>query len=306
MPAVAPMQLSSREGAGSARESGSSGRGGGWAGVFAGGGVGRGGGRRDAEGSRPSWADAKHLVRPADPAGTVNFRVYLGWADGAEALARAVSDPRQRLVRPVLSPAQFRQRFAPAQAQVGAVQSWLRSQGFSVDYTPANNHYVAAEGTVAQAEAAFGDDVRDVQRQRPDACARRRRSLTVPASLAEHDQRRGRASTTARLSSRPITSVDKNAPPSAGFRNAPPLSDVLGATASRRTRIPTGFTDRRRSRRRAVDGKGLHACADQGRLRHQRRLRRRGPDRRGHRRLRVADDPAGRQSVVDAIAGCRR
>src|SRR3954468_4843791 len=44
------------------------------------------------KGSRPSWANAKHLVKPADPAGAVNFRVYLGWRDGAEAVARAVSD----------------------------------------------------------------------------------------------------------------------------------------------------------------------------------------------------------------------
>jgi subtilase family serine protease len=36
------------------------------------------------------------------------------------------------------------------------VQTWLKSQGFSVEYTPQNNHYVSAEGTVAQAEAAFG------------------------------------------------------------------------------------------------------------------------------------------------------
>ena len=39
------------------------------------------------------------------------------------------------------------------------VQSWLRNQGFSVEYTPANNHYVSAEGTVAQVAAAFGTSV---------------------------------------------------------------------------------------------------------------------------------------------------
>src|SRR4029077_17523735 len=53
-------------------------------------------------------------------------------------------------------PQQFRQQFSPSQAQVGAVQSWLKGQGFSVNYTPTNNHYVSAEGTVAQAAAAFG------------------------------------------------------------------------------------------------------------------------------------------------------
>ena len=71
-------------------------------------------------------------------------------------MAQAVSDPHSSSYGHYLTPAQFRQQFAPSQAQVGAVQSWLRSQGFSVEYTPTNNHYVSAEGTVAQAEAAFG------------------------------------------------------------------------------------------------------------------------------------------------------
>ena len=66
-----------------------------------------------------------------------------------------MSDPSSSSYRKFLTPAQFRQRFA-SQAQVGAVQTWLKSQGFSVEYTPQNNHYVSAEGTVAQAEAAFG------------------------------------------------------------------------------------------------------------------------------------------------------
>ena len=109
-------------------------------------------------GSIPAWANSKNLVGTADPAGDVGFRVYLGWNDPAAvaSLAAAVSDPTSASYRKFLTPAQFRQQFAPSQAQAGAVQSWLKSQGFSVEYTPQNNHYVSAEGTVAQAEAAFG------------------------------------------------------------------------------------------------------------------------------------------------------
>src|SRR5205085_5513918 len=62
---------------------------------------------------------------------------------------------RSTSYRHYLTAQQFRQQFAPSQAQVSAVQSWLRSQGFTVEYTPQNNHYVSAEGTVAQAAAAF-------------------------------------------------------------------------------------------------------------------------------------------------------
>ena len=45
---------------------------------------------------------------------------------------------------------------APSQSDVVAVQQWLRGAGFTVVDTPSNNHYVAVEGTVAQAQSAFG------------------------------------------------------------------------------------------------------------------------------------------------------
>lgn len=108
-------------------------------------------------GSIPSWANAKNFVAAANPSDNVGFRVYLSWNNpsAVEALARGVSDPASSSYRAFLTPGQFRQQFAPSQAQVGAVQAWLRSQGFSVEYTPQNNHYVSAEGTVAQASAAF-------------------------------------------------------------------------------------------------------------------------------------------------------
>src|ERR1051326_7628520 len=107
-------------------------------------------------GSAPAWANSKNFVGAADPNSTVGFRMYLGWQNGdAAALARSVSDPHSAQYGQYLTAAQFRKQFSPSQAQVGAVQSWLKSQGFSIDYTPTNNHYVAAEGTVAQAQTAF-------------------------------------------------------------------------------------------------------------------------------------------------------
>src|SRR5437762_2798253 len=109
-------------------------------------------------GSVPAWANSSNFAGAADPNENVGFRVYLGWnnPDAAEALAHAVSNPHSPQYGQYLTPQQFRKQFAPSQAQTAAVQSWLRSQGFSVIHTPANNHYVAAEGTVAQAQVAFG------------------------------------------------------------------------------------------------------------------------------------------------------
>src|SRR6185295_10850267 len=108
-------------------------------------------------GSAPSWANAKNYTGAADANENVGFRVYLGWknASAAEALARAVSDPRSAQYGRYLTPQQFRKQFAPSQDDAAAVQNWLRNQGFSLVHTPANNHYVSAEGTLGQAQAAF-------------------------------------------------------------------------------------------------------------------------------------------------------
>src|SRR5205807_3602852 len=115
-------------------------------------------GRSNLVGSAPTWANSNNYQGPADPTSYVGFRVYLAWNNpsAVEALAQAISDPHSASYGQYLTSAQFRQQFAPSQSQVGMVQSWLRSQGFSVEYTPANNLYVSAEGTVAQAQAAFG------------------------------------------------------------------------------------------------------------------------------------------------------
>ena len=195
--------------------------------------------RSTLHGSAPSWANAHNQAGTADPAGPVGFRVYLGWKDGAEALAKAVSDPQSGSYGHYLTPQQFRQSFAPSQAQVGAVQSWLRDQGFTIDYTPQNNHYVAAEGTVAQANAAFETTLREYKvrgktLRSPDG------DVSVPSSLGsvvtgvlgldESD-----------TFVRPDTQAPK-APPSPGFRNAPPLSAFWAEQVSPYA-YPAGFND---------------------------------------------------------------
>src|SRR6266566_4385038 len=109
-------------------------------------------------GSKPSWATRQNYAGAANSSDRLGFRVYLGWTNpaGAEALARAVSDPHSQSYHQYLTPEQFRQQFAPTGNQVAQVQNWLTSQGFTLVYTPANNHYVSAKGTVGQAQAAFG------------------------------------------------------------------------------------------------------------------------------------------------------
>ena len=142
-------------------------------------------GRSTLVGSAPAWANSKNYINAADPTTDIGFRVYLGWNNpsAVEALAQAVSDPKSPSYGQYLTPQQFRLQFAPSQSQVGAIQSWLRSQGFFVEYTPMNNHYVSAEGTVAQAQAAFGTSfgiysVGGLSLRSPSA------DVTIPSSLA--------------------------------------------------------------------------------------------------------------------------
>jgi subtilase family serine protease len=109
-------------------------------------------------GSQPSWATAKALKTTAATGDVVHARVYLPWRNQSslDALTTAVSTPGSASYGKFLSAQQFRQQFAPAQADVVAVQKWLRDAGFTLVDTPGNDHYVAVEGTVAQAQSAFG------------------------------------------------------------------------------------------------------------------------------------------------------
>jgi subtilase family serine protease len=172
-------------------------------------------------GSVPSWATSANFVSASNPKANVGFRVYLGWRDqaGAEAVARSVSDPRSASYGKYVTPAQFRQRFAPAQSQVTAVQSWLRGQGFSVNYTPTNNHFVQAEGTVAQAAAAFGTSFGQY-RYSGKVVRSPSKALSVPSSINFVSGVVGLDESA--LFVKPNKTPD--APPSPAFVNAPPCS----------------------------------------------------------------------------------
>jgi subtilase family serine protease len=177
--------------------------------------------RTHLPGSVPSWAHASASHGATATTDHVGFRVYLGWrgGDAAEALATSVSTPGSANYRHFLTPAQFREQFAPSQSDVSAVQQWLRDSGFTIDYTPANAHYVAAEGTVGQADHAFGVTLSNYSVQgrtlrAPDQL------LSMPTSVA------GSVTGVVGLDeSAALVQYDHiDAPPSGAFVNAPPCS----------------------------------------------------------------------------------
>jgi subtilase family serine protease len=171
----------------------------------------------------------------------VGFRVYLGWTDpdGAAALAKSVSDPHNSAYGHYLTPNQFRSRFAPPASDTAKVQNWLKSQGLNITYTPQNNHYVNVEGTLAQAQAAFGVQF-GIYSVRGQSLRSPVNDLSIPSVLAGTvkavvglDQSYQFVQTNHRL--------DTNAPPSAGFRNSPPLSAFWAQLPSPYA-FPSGFT----------------------------------------------------------------
>jgi subtilase family serine protease len=193
-------------------------------------------------GSVPSWANSANLVGPTDTTQSMGFRVYLGWVNPADAvaLAKAVSDPTNPNYGKYLTPNQFRARFAPAANDTAKVQNWLKAQGFTVEYTPKNNHYVSAEGTVAQVEAAFGVQINDYSVQgltvRSPAT-----DVSIPSSLATVVNDVVGLDDSYQFV-QAMHKVDSDAPPPAGFNNAPPLSDYWAEFLSPYA-FPSGFTD---------------------------------------------------------------
>ncbi len=141
-------------------------------------------GRSTLVGSQPAWAKSSAFKAAAPMSESVNVRVYLNWRNEAQAAqtAVAVSTPGSSSYQKFLTPAQFRQQFAPSQSDVTAVQQFLRSAGFSIVDTPTNNHYVAAEGTVGQAQAAFGTALGEYSTQGMTLRAPES-AVTVPSAL---------------------------------------------------------------------------------------------------------------------------
>jgi len=97
------------------------------------------------------------------------------------ATLQAVSDPASASYGHWLTSAEFGARYAPASADVAAVQGWLRSQGFQVTKTLPSGMYVEASGSVAQVEKTFATNLNNYSYQgktvRANATA-----LSLPAS----------------------------------------------------------------------------------------------------------------------------
>jgi subtilase family serine protease len=186
--------------------------------------------RATLAGSVPPWATSANFKGAANTSDYVGFRVYLGWQNESQlqSFIQAVANPKSSSYGQYLTPAQFHQLYSPSQAQVVAVQSWLRNQGFQVEYTPGNNHYVSAEGTVAQAAAAFGTTFGTYS---VDGMTLRSQTspLTIPSSLAGTiDGVIGLDDTALLVHTNIAFDESPSAPPPAAFVVGTPCSSYFG------------------------------------------------------------------------------
>jgi subtilase family serine protease len=186
-------------------------------------------------GSHPGWATSAHAKGAAPSSQGIGFRVYLGWRGDPAALDRAVSTPGSASYGKFITAKQFRAQFAPSASDVAAVQKWLRSQGFTTDYTPSNNLYVAAEGTVAQAEAAFGTNLNEYSvagatLRAPAA------DVSVPSSLPSVQAVIGLDESAYLVHTDHVVA---DAPPPAAFVNGGPCSSYWAQDTTANTQEPT-------------------------------------------------------------------
>jgi len=189
--------------------------------------------RSTIPGTVPSWATAANRVGPTNGSQSLGFRVYLSNRDpaGASAYARAVSTKGNALYRKFLTPAQYRAKFSPTDADVARVKSWLRSQGLTVGVVPDNNKYVEATGTISEAGKAFNTSFATF-RYKGQTMRSNTTALSVPSTLSGIQGVIG-LDESANL-------LHADASPPAGFRNAPPCSQYWGQKTISDTPAPDG------------------------------------------------------------------
>lgn len=106
----------------------------------------------------------------SDPNRVLHVAVSLPYADpaGMAAFVDSVSDPASPNYLHFLTPEEVGARFGLPDKQVQSVVEHLTSAGFNITLVGKNRLSILAEGTVAQAEKAFGTSIHEFQTLRDD------------------------------------------------------------------------------------------------------------------------------------------
>jgi subtilase family serine protease len=140
-------------------------------------------------GSVPPLASPEFDQGPADgsmkiSAASIIFKPSLGQQAALQELLREQQDPSSANYHKWLTPEQYADRFGMTTADVGAVISWLQSQGLSVERVSRSRMHIWFSGTVAQIESAFQTQIRNyiVNGEKHFATAT---NLSVPAAFSD-------------------------------------------------------------------------------------------------------------------------
>lgn len=178
-------------------------------------------GRTVLRSSAVPFATPSRFVRAARPGRSVPFQVYLGLRQGRDAqrLLDRVSDPSSSSYTRYLSSAGFRARFAPSDADVDAVRTWLGSQGIKIEGTPLNHIWVNARASARAIDRTFGVRL-GYYRSLSGIALAPDRAPSVPAALAGIVHGVNLSGIEAQHQSTP--------PPPAAFRVGRPCSNYWG------------------------------------------------------------------------------
>jgi subtilase family serine protease len=187
--------------------------------------------------SAPVWANSSNEVARAPDSRHVDARVYLRPRNNAElnALVDAVSDPTNPQYGRFITPDQYRSRFGPKQADVNAVEAWLRGTGLRITGVGAGRRYVALSGDADAAEKAFGVTLK-LYRYRGEQALAPAGDLSLPQGLSDKVLGVTGLESPAQIVKPATAGISRNssaAPPPEGFRNARPCSLSYGLLTAR-------------------------------------------------------------------------
>lgn len=106
----------------------------------------------------PTWATTTNLTSSTSASTVIEGEMYLKLRDaaGAEAVARAVSDPASPQFRQYVAPQDWIDTYSPSQADFDqAVAQVKANTGITVTGTPASRSYIVFRGSVAAFNKAF-------------------------------------------------------------------------------------------------------------------------------------------------------
>ena len=109
----------------------------------------------------PSVVQRSLPMGPTDPKQLIHITVNLFPANpaGLKTYADSVSDPQNPNYHNFITPDQVGKMFGQSTANVDKVVSYLKSQGFTIKLVADSHFAILADGTVAQAQAAFNTHI---------------------------------------------------------------------------------------------------------------------------------------------------